>query len=94
MDAGKVLGGRRNYPMALQLHRLWEQGIEKRYPRKSIGAPDTQGEYRRLPMPDGFPEAGIWQSRPSLVVLDVARASLDNGAPIHRRDWYGGNNQL
>ena len=44
-------------------------------------------------MPDGFPEVGIWQSRHSLMVLDVAGGSLDNGAPIHQWDMHGGNNQ-
>src|SRR5918994_156497 len=44
-------------------------------------------------MPDGFPEVGIWQSRHSLMVLDVAGGSLDNGAPIVQWDWHAGNNQ-
>ena len=45
-------------------------------------------------MPDGFPEVGIWQSRHSLMVLDVTGGSHDNGAPIIQWDSHGGNNQL
>jgi ricin-type beta-trefoil lectin protein len=44
-------------------------------------------------MPEGFPEIGIWQSRHSLMVLDVAGGSLDDGAPIHQWDMHGGDMQ-
>jgi hypothetical protein len=44
-------------------------------------------------MPDGFPDVGIWQSRHSLMVLDVEWGSLDNGAPIHQWDMNGSDAQ-
>lgn len=44
-------------------------------------------------MPDGFPEVGIWQSRHSLMVLDVTGGSHDNGAPIIQWDMHGGDMQ-